>query len=46
MKHRFSPFFTVFHGFYTVFPVYPVFHGPGGELVTAAAVTLRAPWLC
>ena len=36
LKHCFSPFLTVF-------PVFSVFHGHGGELVRAVAVTLQ-PW--
>ena len=43
--HHFPPFSTIFHRFspfFTVSPGFSVFHGPGGELVTAVAVTLRA----
>ena len=44
-RHENHHFVTVFHCFPPLFilsPVSPVFHGPGGELVTAVVVTLRA----
>ena len=39
INRRFSPFFTVF-------PNFPVFHSPGGELVSAVAVSLQPCNLC